>query len=77
MISSVITVTNGITLKNITDNEPSIILFTRNQCVSSKKMLHMLDEFSKKHPHIACVQIDMSPNSVGKAIAHRFNIIVA
>ncbi|GAA5100625.1 thioredoxin family protein [Wohlfahrtiimonas larvae] len=77
MISSVITVTNGITLKNITDNEPSIILFTRQQCVSSKKMIHMIDELSKKQSHIACVNVDMSPNSTGKTLAHRFNIVVA
>ncbi len=77
MTSNVIKVTNGLTLKNITDNEPSIILFTNKHCASSKKMLHMLDELSKKHTHIACVHIDISPNSTGKQLAHRFNIVVA
>lgn len=77
MTSNVIKVTNGLTLKNITDNEPTIILFTRNHCASSKRMLHMLDELSKKQTHIACVQIDISPNGTGKQLAHRFNIVVA
>lgn len=77
MTSYVINITNGLTLKNITDNEPTIILFTRSHCTSSKKMLHMLDEFSKRHLHIACVNVDISPNSVGKNMMHRFNIKVA
>lgn len=78
MNSNVMTITNGLTLKNITDNEPAIILFTRSQCVSSKKMLHILDELSKKTTNVACINIDMSPESKsGKQLAHRFNIVVA
>lgn len=77
MISNVITVTNATTLKNITDNEPTIVLFTNNNCASSKKMLYMLDELSKKQSHIACVHINISLNTSGKSLAHRFNIVVA